>query len=42
MLFVGTDAFRFARKVREDTIAVLPEALLGPPKRVIGDGKVCR
>jgi len=42
MLFVGTRVFRFAWKVREDTIAVLIEATLEPPKRVIGDGKVCR
>lgn len=42
MLFVGTDAFRFARKLREDTIVLLPEALLDPHKRAIGDGKVCR
>jgi hypothetical protein len=42
MLSVGADMFLFARGVQEDTTAVPTEALLDHPKRVTGDGKVCR
>ena len=42
MLFAGTDVFRFAWKVRENTAAVRIEEFLDHAKRVIGDGKVCR